>query len=93
MLLRHTLEQTLQKMDNCMILFSNVVPMCKNKILFVDLGISLPYLLFVGLNIYFSQSLLFHQQMHYRFVYECIKIYIKIAPTCFGLITILRELS
>ena len=34
---------------------------------------------------------LFHQWTHRRFVQECIKIYIKIAPTCFGLTTILRE--
>jgi hypothetical protein len=30
--------------------------------------------------------------MHYIFAEEYIKIYIKIAPTCFGLTTILREL-
>jgi hypothetical protein len=33
----------------------------------------------------------FHQQMHYIFAYEYIKIHINIAPTCFGLTTILRE--
>jgi hypothetical protein len=37
----------------------------------------------------------FHQRMHYIFAYEYIKIYIKIhikiAPTYFGLTTILRE--
>jgi hypothetical protein len=37
----------------------------------------------------------FHQRMHYTFAEEYIKIYIKIhvkiAPTCFGLTTILRE--
>jgi hypothetical protein len=33
------------------VFFSSMFPVCKNKILFVDLGISLPCLLFVGLNI------------------------------------------
>jgi hypothetical protein len=36
-------------------------------------------------------SKFYYQLMHKRFVLKSVKIYIKRAPTCFGVITIIRE--
>ena len=42
-------------------------------------------------HLHIIKVFLFHQQMHYIFVSQYIKIYTKIAATCFGLTTIHRE--
>jgi len=44
---------------------------------------------FIQITIFLSNSFIY-QLMHNRFVLKNIKIYIKTASTCFGLITIIR---